>query len=365
MEQNEERNNKPQTENELEEEFQEEAIEETDSDFEEENEEDDELSAEVKRKYEYVYGELIQDAPLKEKLLSEENFTEKQAMGFVRACYFCVGELCIDSKGTTSEYCFRNGLVALKFCKAVKLLVSFSPDISFSDPTDKRKSRKFVVTLPEKVTFTLLTMLNVISVNEKTKKIERFVNKIAKFSSDEYKSGFFLLVYLECGKLSYYGDYKLTFRLDNLNQAKKLCDCFHREQFTAGLLQDKPIFFLKGEIIYHFLSIIGASKEALTLSDYYCKRSATRIIKRDENFKIANLDRLATASANQLVAIKTIREANKFGLLPPDLKELATAREENPDKSILEVAKLLGISKSTAYHRMERIIDFSKDITKK
>lgn len=330
-----------------------------------EEDEADEPTDEVKQKYEYVYGELIQDAPLKEKLLANEEFDENEAMGFVRASFFCVGELKIDSKSTTSEYSFRNGLVALKFCQAIKILCSYSPEVSFVDPADKRKIRKFVVSLPEKITFDILTRLNIISVNEKTKKIERFVNKIAKFTSIEYKRGFFLLVYLECGKLSYYGDYKLNFILESETQAKKLVECFKREQFSASVLQDKPIMFIKGEAVSHFVALIGASRESVVLSDYYCKRSATRIIRRDENWKLANYDRQLTASVNQLVAIKAIRDANQFGLLSDDLKELALVREANPDMSILEVSKLLGISKSTAYHRMERIIEFSKDITRK
>lgn len=335
------------------------------SEYSDESEQEDELSNEIKQKYEYVYGELIQNSPLKEKLLAEEKLCENKALGFVRASFFCVGELKIDSKGTTSEYSFRNGLVALKFCEAIKTLCSYSPEIAFNDPQDKRKSRKFVVSLPEKITFDILTRLNVISVNKDTKKIERIVTKIPKFPSDGYKSGFFLLVYLECGKLSYYGDYKLNFTLESEAQAKKLVECFKREQFSAGVLQDKPMIFLKGEPVSHFIAIIGASKEAVVLSEYYCKRQASRLIRCDENWKLANYDRQLTASANQLVAIKNIREANKFGLLPDDLKELASVREENPEMSILGVAKILGISKSTAYHRMERIIEFSKEIIKK
>lgn len=331
----------------------------------ESSEEEDELSKEVKEKYEYVYGKLIQDAPLKEILLQRGKFVEDEALGFVRSAYFCVGELKIDSKGTTSEYNFHNGLVALKFCETIKQLCSYSPEIAFVDPQDKRKNRKFTVILPEKVSFDILTRLGVLSVNAKSKKIERVTSKIAKFPSEEFRNGFLLFVFLECGKLSFYGDYKINFTLESDLQAKKLDECLKREQFSAGVIQDKAIVFLKGEQLQNFVAIIGAQKEALILSDYYTKRSMTRVIRINENCKLANFDRQLTASANQLVAIKSIREANKFALLPEDLKALAEMREANPNMSLLEVAKALGISKSTAYHRMERIIDFSKDINKK
>ena len=85
-------------------------------------------------------------------------------------------------------------------------------------------------------------------------------------------------------------------------------------------------------------------------------------ITRKENFMIANLDKTLTASAQQIVAIMTIRNANKFGLLSDELQELAKAREENPDLSIQKIAELLQISKSTAYHRMERIIEYAKEV---
>ena len=327
--------------------------------------EEDELSKEVKEKYEYVYGKLIQDAPLKDKLLQRGKLTEDEALGFVRAAYFCVGELKIDSKGTTSEYSFHNGLVALRFCETIKELCSYSPEIAFVDPGDKRKNRRFSVVLPERISFDILPRIGVLSVNKQTKKIERMTSKIAKFPSEEFRNGFLLFVFLECGKLSFYGDYRINFTLESDIQAKKLAECLKREQFSSGVIQDKPIVFLKGEQLQNFVAVIGASKEAITLSEYYTKRSMTRVIRINENCKLANFDRQLTASANQIVAIKTIRAANKFALLPEDLKELAELREANPNMSILEVAQSLGISKSTAYHRMERIIDFSKDINKK
>ena len=77
------------------------------------------------------------------------------------------------------------------------------------------------------------------------------------------------------------------------------------------------------------------------------KANANRIT----NFDAANAGRTATAAARQQRAIETLDPRN----LPPALREMLELRLEHPDASLAELARLGGISKSAANHRLRRL----------
>lgn len=327
--------------------------------------------------YDKVNGKRYDDKEIKEGILEEYTFNEKRALGFIHASFYLLGELDKNQKGLNSVYNFRNVMVALKFCEAVKLLTGNSYELAFSSPHDKRKSRKFVVELPEKVTLSILERLGIITVNAKSGKITNINNHLPKFDfgkqtkeSDggvdaetvDFNSGFFTMLYLEAGKLTSYDDYKLEIQFENVEQSEELFLSLTENNLNNGHLEEQQKIIFRNNSISEFFALCRADKVALNLSNYYFNKSLNGNIARKENFKIANLDKTLTAAAAQLVAIMNIRSSGKFNLMSSELRELAEAREHNSEASIQTIAEMVGISKSTAYHRMERIIDFAKEV---
>ena len=292
--------------------------------------------------YDKVDGKRYLNKELKESIFDTLSFTDSKAMGFVRAAFYLVGELEKSQKGLNSVFSFRNPVLAFKFCQVVGTLTGYPGEMAFVNPTDKRKVRRFVVELPEKVA----------TIN----------NSLSKFEDEEYTNGFFILLYLEAGKLSSYDDYKLEIQLDTLEQVEEISEFLESRGISSGHNDDSLKLILRTNAISDFFALSGETKVAINLGLYFINKSMNGNITRKENFMIANLDKTLTASAQQIVAIMTIRNANKFGLLSDELQELAKAREENPDLSIQKIAELLQISKSTAYHRMERIIEYAKEV---
>lgn len=78
------------------------------------------------------------------------------------------------------------------------------------------------------------------------------------------------------------------------------------------------------------------------------KANANRIT----NFDSANAGRTARAAARQQAAIRRLDP----GRLPPALREMLELRLEHPDAPLAELARLGGISKSAANHRLRRLI---------
>jgi DNA-binding protein WhiA len=81
------------------------------------------------------------------------------------------------------------------------------------------------------------------------------------------------------------------------------------------------------------------------------KANANRIT----NFDAANAGRTATAAARQQRAFENLDPEN----LPPALREMLQLRLEYPDASLAELAHLGGLTKSSANHRLRRLVSIS------
>jgi DNA-binding protein WhiA len=77
------------------------------------------------------------------------------------------------------------------------------------------------------------------------------------------------------------------------------------------------------------------------------KANANRVT----NFDAANAARTAAAAARQQEALEKLDPEN----LPEALGEMLALRLEHPDASLAELARLGGISKSAANHRLRRL----------
>ena len=81
------------------------------------------------------------------------------------------------------------------------------------------------------------------------------------------------------------------------------------------------------------------------------KANANRVT----NFDAANANRTAVAAALQAEALENLDP----GSLPPALGEMLQLRLENPDASLAELARLGGLTKSAANHRLRRLVEIA------
>ena len=84
-------------------------------------------------------------------------------------------------------------------------------------------------------------------------------------------------------------------------------------------------------------------------------------VNRRINGEVANIGKIATASAKQLSAIEYIKKTVGIDSLPEDLREIAYLRLENPDMSLRDLGQNLStpISRSGANHRMQRLLEYA------
>lgn len=100
------------------------------------------------------------------------------------------------------------------------------------------------------------------------------------------------------------------------------------------------------------LSQMGLHDEVLEYEARSILGEAKANANRVTNFDSANAGRTAVAAARQQQALEALDPDE----LPQALRAMRELRLENPDASLVELARLAGISKSAANHRLRRLL---------
>ena len=71
-------------------------------------------------------------------------------------------------------------------------------------------------------------------------------------------------------------------------------------------------------------------------------------------------------AAEQLLAIRVLKEADLLDKLPEKIKQAASARENNPSASLSELAAMMepAITKPAMNNRMKKLVQMAKEISK-
>ena len=118
------------------------------------------------------------------------------------------------------------------------------------------------------------------------------------------------------------------------------------------------LYYKGSSKISDFLTFIGASKYALEVMEHEVMKNVRSKENRKANAELANVDRAATAAAEQIRAIKKLKKHGALHSLPEELVKTAKIREENPFMSLTELCGMFSppISKSGLSHRLKRLL---------
>lgn len=111
-----------------------------------------------------------------------------------------------------------------------------------------------------------------------------------------------------------------------------------------------------------FMAATGCHSALLRLEDLRIVKEIKSLANRLANCDSANVQKIVSASLEQIKDIKTIDETIGMNKLPPALSAVCRARLENPDIGIEELGQKMEppLSKSAVYHRLRRIAKLAK-----
>lgn len=161
--------------------------------------------------------------------------------------------------------------------------------------------------------------------------------------------------------------YHLEIFLGTKVNAIYIRDLLKKFYIESKILERKSnysIYIKEAEEISKLLALFGANKAVLKFEEIRVVRDTRNNINRLVNCETANLNKTINAAVAQIEAIKLLKKNKKFDELPDNLKEIAEARIQNPDISLVELGKILErpLGKSGVNHRLKKIIEIAEKL---
>ena len=154
--------------------------------------------------------------------------------------------------------------------------------------------------------------------------------------------------------------YHLEFVCREKEDADLLLDVLLRLGFGAKAVLrkgDYVVYLKEGDQITDLLGVMGGSHSFLSIESVRVMKDMRSRVNRRVNCETANLGKTIASAVRQIEDITYIRDHGGFAELPPALQEMAEARLQYPDASLLELGSFLDppIGKSGVNHRLRKL----------
>ena len=132
---------------------------------------------------------------------------------------------------------------------------------------------------------------------------------------------------------------------------------------TASRGGGQVLYLKQSDQISDFLTYIGAQVAAMGIMEARLEKELNNKVNRRCNCDDANTSKVVEAAQEQLAAIRTLKERGIVQQLPQKLLQALTAREENPEASLTELAAMMEppISKPAMNHRLKKLVEMAKE----
>ncbi len=202
------------------------------------------------------------------------------------------------------------------------------------------------------------------------KEISLHIN-LANLENECCHAAFLRGAFLTCGTVTApESGYRLEFTVPYMNLANDLSSLI-RDILVLDLephvsrRKGAFVVYLKGsEHVSDFLTYIGAPEAAMALMQVRMLKNLRNEVNRKTNFEAANIEKTASAAAQESIAIKKIRRCGKLSAMPKDLKPLAALRLRYPEMSLRDLGQHLSppLSRSGVHHRLQRILEYAEKL---
>lgn len=192
----------------------------------------------------------------------------------------------------------------------------------------------------------------------------------ANILDSECERAFIRGLFLSCGSVTDPDKgYHLELCLSHKNLCNDVCKLISEiEDLTVKMKtlsrNGSYIAYVKdSEQITDLLTFMGAQNSAMSVMGAKALKQIRNTVNRRANSEIANLEKVATASATQIKAIKKLQKSGKLLTLSEELKTVARLRLDYPELSLRDMGEMLNppISRSGVNHRLTKLIQLSKE----
>lgn len=161
-------------------------------------------------------------------------------------------------------------------------------------------------------------------------------------------------------------DYHLEFLAGSERRCDILADAMKRTGLRAHRISrsERWVLYLKdADGIMNLMRRMGAAYAAECFGQTRDVRNRRNDANRRVNCDEANIDRTLSAAEQQIAAIRRLTAKRGMEGIPPELREIAALRLENPEMSLRELSENLRepISRSGVNHRLKKLMALAED----
>lgn len=146
------------------------------------------------------------------------------------------------------------------------------------------------------------------------------------------------------------------------------CNSFMHEvlgfQPKAASRNGGYVLYLKqSDQISDCLTYLGAPVAAMGIMEAKLEKELNNKVNRRCNCDEANTSKVVEAAQEQIAAIRILKENGQYTNLPAKLLQAASARWDNPEVSLTELAAMMEppISKPAMNHRLQRLVQMAQE----
>lgn len=250
----------------------------------------------------------------------------------------------------------ENKIICEKFAELISSCFNIITDIQI------QKKSLYTLIIPNENDRTLILDYFKIDIDRDNLHLDR------EYLKDGLAASFLRGVFLSCGNLAEPSiNYHLEWSVKSRELANILQEMLLKTNLSLHVNYTKKksnyLVYLKSyDNIVDFLAFIGCQARVMDIIQVKMVKEVRNQINRTTNFETANINKTAIAATEQILAIKKLKKNKKFESLPPELKELANLRLNNPEMSLKELGENLSIkiSRSGVNHRLKKLIELSK-----
>ena len=132
---------------------------------------------------------------------------------------------------------------------------------------------------------------------------------------------------------------------------------------TANRNGAQVLYVKQSEQIADVLTFLGAPISAMGIMEARLEKELNNKVNRRCNCDEANTSKVVEAAQEQLAAIRILTDRGVINRLPNKLQQAVTARLNNPEASLTELAAMMEppISKPAMNHRLKKLVALSKE----
>ena len=174
-------------------------------------------------------------------------------------------------------------------------------------------------------------------------------------------------IFIVCGTVTEPSrDYHMEFLAGSERRCDILSDTLARAGIRGHKLQrgDRWLLYIKGaDDIINIMKKMGSVHSVQSIETTKNVRDFRNNANRLVNCDQANIDRTLSASQQQCAAIRKLIEKKGYAGIPPELREIARLRLENPEMTLRDLSENLSepITRSGVNHRLKKLMELAEN----